>query len=43
MTREVSDLLAVLTLAKEAGLVDCGMRNAECGMRARKIAERRFV
>jgi phosphoenolpyruvate carboxylase len=33
MTREVSDLLAVLVLAKEAGLVDCGMRNAECGFR----------
>src|SRR5262249_53321506 len=31
MTREVSDLLAVLVLAKEAGLVECGMRNAECG------------
>ncbi len=32
MTREVSDLLAVLVLAKEAGLVqiaECGMRNAE--------------
>ena len=25
MTREVSDLLAVLVLAKEAGLVDCGL------------------
>jgi phosphoenolpyruvate carboxylase len=31
MTREVSDLLAVLVLAKEAGLVECGMRNADCG------------
>jgi phosphoenolpyruvate carboxylase len=29
MTREVSDLLAVLVLAKEAGLVECGMRNEE--------------
>src|SRR5262249_7893242 len=28
MTREVSDLLAVLVLAKEAGLVDCGLRIA---------------
>jgi hypothetical protein len=32
MTRDVSDLLAVLVLAKQAGLVECGMRNAECGM-----------
>ncbi|MGE0128457.1 MAG: phosphoenolpyruvate carboxylase [Blastocatellales bacterium] len=32
MTREVSDLLAVLVLAKEAGLVESGMRNAECGI-----------
>jgi phosphoenolpyruvate carboxylase len=31
MTREVSDLLAALVLAKEAGLVECGTRNAECG------------
>jgi phosphoenolpyruvate carboxylase len=32
MTREVSDLLAVLVLAKEAGLIhiaECGVRNAE--------------
>src|SRR5262252_7210424 len=31
MTREVSDLLAVLVLAKEAGLADCGLRIADCG------------
>src|SRR5262245_29263008 len=31
MTREVSDLLAVLVLSKEAGLVECGMRIADCG------------
>jgi phosphoenolpyruvate carboxylase len=35
MTREVSDLLAVLVLAKEAGLVECGMRNAEVGQFAK--------
>ncbi|MBO0720223.1 MAG: phosphoenolpyruvate carboxylase [Blastocatellia bacterium] len=33
MTREVSDILAVLVLAKEAGLVEGGMRNAECGIK----------
>jgi phosphoenolpyruvate carboxylase len=32
MTRDASDLLAVLVLAKQAGLVECGMRNAECGI-----------
>jgi phosphoenolpyruvate carboxylase len=32
MTREVSDLLAVLVLAKEAGLVDCGLEIADCGL-----------
>jgi phosphoenolpyruvate carboxylase len=31
MTREVSDLMAVLVLAKEAGLVECGLRIADCG------------
>ncbi|HKQ75698.1 MAG TPA: phosphoenolpyruvate carboxylase [Blastocatellia bacterium] len=34
MTRDVSDLLAALALAKEAGMVECGMRNAECGLTA---------
>jgi phosphoenolpyruvate carboxylase len=41
MTREVSDLLAVLVLAKEAGLVkiaECGMRNAESGKDSSFIA-----
>jgi phosphoenolpyruvate carboxylase len=33
MTREVSDLLAVLVLAKEAGLVECGTWNAERGIK----------
>jgi phosphoenolpyruvate carboxylase len=32
MTRDVSDLLAVLALAKEAGLVDCGWWIADCGL-----------
>src|SRR5262245_48156925 len=31
MPREVSDLLAALVLAKEAGLVDCVLRIADCG------------
>ncbi|MGH9846638.1 MAG: phosphoenolpyruvate carboxylase, partial [Blastocatellia bacterium] len=34
MTRDVSDLLAVLVLAKQAGLVDCGLRIADCGLPA---------
>ncbi len=33
MTRDVSDLLGVLVLAKQAGLVECGVRSAECGIR----------
>jgi len=33
MTREVSDLLAVLVLAKEAGLVNCGSRIEDRGSR----------
>ncbi len=37
MTRTVSDLLAVLVLAKHAGLVECGMRNAECGIESESI------
>ncbi|MEO6723796.1 MAG: phosphoenolpyruvate carboxylase [Blastocatellia bacterium] len=32
MTREASDLLAVLVLAKQAGLIDCGLRIADCGL-----------
>src|SRR5262249_35430443 len=31
MTRDVSDLLAVFVLAKEGGLVDWGLRIADCG------------
>src|SRR5262249_7821927 len=31
MTRDVSDLLAVLVLAKQAGLVNCGLQIADCG------------
>ncbi len=34
MTRDVSDLLGVLVLAKQAGLVECGVRSAECGVSA---------
>ncbi len=32
MTQEASDLLAVLVLAKQAGLMDCGLRIADCGL-----------
>ncbi len=34
MTRDVSDLLGVLVLAKQAGLVDCGARITDCGLLA---------
>ncbi len=37
MTRTVSDLLAVLVLAKQAGLVECGRRNAECGIEGESV------
>jgi phosphoenolpyruvate carboxylase len=38
MTREVSDLLAVLVLAKQAGLVDCRLRIADCGSKQTEAA-----
>ncbi len=39
MTREVSDLLAVLVLAKEAGLVDCGSRIEDRGQKQSSILD----